>query len=800
MSESERGEAARRVEPTAPRQETPPGGTGPAEPGEALAGVVARLREELAGVRRAMRNRAVIEQAKGVLVARLGVSPDEAFDRLVQISQQANVKLAEVAAALVGVTAPMPGAGAGPIDAKLRRYLEGERQPAADPRAEALRAQHHLLASRIAAAREYPEIADAIAGSSVGWPSPDAVLIELRGPADEPRPVGRYGKDDTGTLAAASQRAHRDGAPVWAADTGVEGMRTVLAVPLTAGDTVVGALAVGWVTGARPDATERRYLSALAEPIGRRVDTLAAVEVPGDTDDPVRVVLDSIPTPAALMSPIRDDEGRVTDFRYDYPNEAAAATLNDPGGPDAADRTLLAVFPDTGSRLLLGEFAAVLADGAPRSLSDVPADTWVVARISAARLGDRLLVVWQPRSEADLMYDQLLQAERIGRLGSYWWRPDTGEARFTPELYRLLGRDPEQGAVPLTETEEYIHPDDRAAVRTALREALDGRGFTVEHRLADAPGRRLRVSGEPEFAPDGTVHSLRGTMQDVTAERAVESRLRRTQEALAAQRQRLEAESRAAETLRQALLPTDPELTATPGLTVHGLCRSPEDTGRVAGDWYDVFSLGPSHPHGFPPPTPGGKPAPSDGTGDAAPAARTYLVVGDVTGSGLTATIAAARLRNAIRAYAGLGMAPAEVLTALNRLVADFSVDQLATLVIARFTPGTRRLQWAAAGQAAPLRYAADGAAAVLTGPLGLPIGAAPDVEYGEATVDVSPGDRLLLYTDGLVARRDRTLADGLDVLLHAARHTTLPDLVDHVSTRLDSAPTDDLAVLMALC
>src|SRR3954454_8594240 len=90
----------------------PRAGAGPEpaapEPAEALAGVVARLRAELAGMRRAMRNRAVIEQAKGVLVERLGIAPEAAFDQLVRLSQQTNIKLAEVAAALVGATAPDP--------------------------------------------------------------------------------------------------------------------------------------------------------------------------------------------------------------------------------------------------------------------------------------------------------------------------------------------------------------------------------------------------------------------------------------------------------------------------------------------------------------------------------------------------------------------------------------------------------------------------------------------------------------------------------------------------------------------
>ncbi|GAA4217925.1 SpoIIE family protein phosphatase [Actinocatenispora rupis] len=770
----------------------------PAEPTEALASVVARLRDELSGMRRAMRNRAVIEQAKGVLVERLGVTPDDAFDQLVRLSQRTNIKLAEVAAALVGATAPAPDPEHGAfLDDELGQYLARARSgarrhpapPAREPAAEALQAQHQLLAARITTAREYPQIAETIAEASTGWPHPDAVLVLLRDPADALSPVGGYGTVDAAPLARAAGDAFARHDTVWLADTGDTALRSVLAVPLPAyrgpesrpEAEQVGVLAIGWAKPATLTDDAHRYLVALAEPIGRRVGRLSAADLAGAADDPVRTVLDSVPDPAALLTAVRDDEGRVVDFRYEYTNTAAAGELTGLAGPDATERTLLAVLPDTGSRLLLGEFAKVLADGTPCHLGDVTVDAAadgtehsLVAQVNAARVGESVLVVWRTRTDADLLYDQLLQAERIGRIGSFWWNLRTGEARWSPELYRLFGRTEAEGALPLSDGEAYVHDDDWYAVQEAIRGALlAGRAFTVEHRLADAPGRRLRVSGEPEFDADGAVWAIRGTVQDVTSERAVESQLRRAQEALAAQRQRLAAESRAAETMRDALLPTDPELTTTPGVAVAGLCRSPESTGRVAGDWYDVFATG---------------------TG-------TYLVVGDVTGSGLAATVAAARLRNAVRAYAVLGMAPGELLTALNRMVGELAGGQLATLVVARYSPDGHVLQWAAAGQAAPVRYAPDGRPAVLTGPLGLPVGAAPDIAYEETTVDLGAGDRVLLYTDGLVVRRDRTLASGLDVLLHAAEHIDLADptaLVDHVTDSLGSAPDDDLCVIVA--
>jgi AmiR/NasT family two-component response regulator len=67
---------------------------------EALRRECEALRVERDGLREAMRSRAVIEQAKGVLMARHGIDADAAFERLRSESQRRNVRLAVLAAAL----------------------------------------------------------------------------------------------------------------------------------------------------------------------------------------------------------------------------------------------------------------------------------------------------------------------------------------------------------------------------------------------------------------------------------------------------------------------------------------------------------------------------------------------------------------------------------------------------------------------------------------------------------------------------------------------------------------------------
>ena len=76
-------------------------GDGAPEPTEALATLVEKLRAELSGVRTAMRNRAVIEQAKGILMERHSIDEMVAFELLRRQSQEQNLKLRVLASQLV---------------------------------------------------------------------------------------------------------------------------------------------------------------------------------------------------------------------------------------------------------------------------------------------------------------------------------------------------------------------------------------------------------------------------------------------------------------------------------------------------------------------------------------------------------------------------------------------------------------------------------------------------------------------------------------------------------------------------
>jgi hypothetical protein len=80
------------------------------------------LRHEVAGLRAALLSRATIDQARGILVGRYRISPEQAFNVLVRWSQHRNIKLRIIAEALVGVS--QDGPDAPEVEPDLRRWLE----------------------------------------------------------------------------------------------------------------------------------------------------------------------------------------------------------------------------------------------------------------------------------------------------------------------------------------------------------------------------------------------------------------------------------------------------------------------------------------------------------------------------------------------------------------------------------------------------------------------------------------------------------------------------------------------------
>jgi serine phosphatase RsbU (regulator of sigma subunit) len=202
----------------------------------------------------------------------------------------------------------------------------------------------------------------------------------------------------------------------------------------------------------------------------------------------------------------------------------------------------------------------------------------------------------------------------------------------------------------------------------------------------------------------------------------------------------------------------------------------------VGGDWYDAFLQ------------PGGS---------------TMLVIGDVVGHDTAAAAAMGQLRGLLRGIATYSDAgPSEVLRGLDASMTTLQTRTLATAAIARFeqTPeeyarGLTRMRWANAGHLPPLVVNPDGTVAELATWTGdLLLGVDPDSRRQESVVTLDRGSTVLLYTDGLVERRDSDLDAGMirlrDAVMELA-HLPLEELLDELLERLvHGHPEDDVALV----
>ncbi len=236
---------------------------------------------------------------------------------------------------------------------------------------------------------------------------------------------------------------------------------------------------------------------------------------------------------------------------------------------------------------------------------------------------------------------------------------------------------------------------------------------------------------------------------------------------------RYESERTIAETLQQSVLPE--ALPEVAGVTFAARYLPGTAGVDVGGDWYDAFAL-------------------ADGT--------IGLVVGDVVGKGVRAAATMGQLRNYLRAFASEHDDPAEVVRLVSRMVEALAEAPFATLVYLVLDVPARTCRYVAAGHPPPLVVDPVRGARYLEGGRTLPLGVDSDFPIEAADAVLEPGATVVLYTDGLVERRDATLDEGLArVRETAAGIDAGPDtLVDHVLRDVfaDAERDDDVAMLAA--
>ncbi|MZD55499.1 SpoIIE family protein phosphatase, partial [Streptomyces sp. SID5606] len=252
-----------------------------------------------------------------------------------------------------------------------------------------------------------------------------------------------------------------------------------------------------------------------------------------------------------------------------------------------------------------------------------------------------------------------------------------------------------------------------------------GRPRTLKSRKAP-DGRSYTFTCTPVTEGDGS--GDRGVLvfaTDVTDHAEAAARLR------ASERRQRET----AVTLQRSLLPQ--ELEEPDDLRVAATYHPGGTEAAVGGDWYDVITLG------------GG---------------RTALVIGDVMGRGVRAAAVMGQLRTAVRAYARLDLPPHEVLQLLDGLATEIDANQIATCVYAIHDPNEGRLVYASAGHLPILVRDENGTVQRADEPTGPPLGTGGWV-HTSGSISLAPGSTAVLYTDGLVERRDEDLDEGIAAL-----------------------------------
>ena len=207
---------------------------------------------------------------------------------------------------------------------------------------------------------------------------------------------------------------------------------------------------------------------------------------------------------------------------------------------------------------------------------------------------------------------------------------------------------------------------------------------------------------------------------------------------LALENARLYEQERAiARTLQRSLLAGDLPQDSRFVVESHYHAAAPDL--EVGGDWFDAFMITPD---------------------------KLAVAVGDVVGRGIDAATTMGQLRSAIRALASARTGPAKVLSRLDRFVERVESARMATVAYAEIDLPTATMTYACAGHLPPLLHEPAGPARYLLGARSGPLGSrAGNRDRREETVRLSSGSRLLLYTDGLVERRDRPIDRGLDLM-----------------------------------
>jgi PAS domain-containing protein len=743
-----------------------------------LNALVTRQRQELDTLRSRAAARSVVDLARGMLMERLGCTPAEAQGQLARLAGESGISATELAGQITRAQPP----GLPPEPGMHRVSLAG---------------------AAVETAASGNTVAAALLGEALGSLGAVAVAIWLTEPDGGLALLGEagFGSHEASRwrrlhpdMASLPQQVARDGQDAWWPDGPPAGDTRPLpgrwrdgawaGLLLQDGRATLGALVICWPErlGEFP-ARLRRQLTGVAEVAAQALGLrLSQGDLPADHQAAgVLALLDGLLDGCLFARAGRDSAGRVTDFRIDH----VSGAFRDPAGRGAAELTgrhLLELYPEaaaTGG--LFDRCLAALERGEPQWLPGTavaaPAGPGTAAAgLRITRLFDGVVIAWRTAGNAERLAALLQHAQRLGRIGGWEENVRSGEVSWTEPTFALFGLPPGE-PLGVADLPAYVLAEDIPAVQGFREALLRGRmesaaAFRVV-RADDGSVRQIRAYAEPVIDPTGAVIAMRGVYQDLSADYHTRLAFAAARAQLADSEERAAEEHRLAIRLQEAITPRSAapdELVEAAGLDVAARYRPSAEGSLVSGDWYDTVLL---------------------------PSKKVLLVVGDIAGHGLDAVTGMVAVRNSLRGLAITGASPGTLLDWLNRAAAHFTDGVLGTAVCGLYDPADRTLCWARAGHLPPI-LVRDGRAEQLPLPEGLLLGADPDASYAEEVTRLQLGDTLLLFTDGLIERRDQPIDSALATLLAAASRPVgdIGGYADHVLGRAASNTGDDACLV----
>ncbi|MFJ8620032.1 SpoIIE family protein phosphatase [Streptomyces clavifer] len=781
----------------------PDASEGPVSAVGRLAATVQRLRAEVREAHAEADGRALIELAKGILIERLGCGPAQAARQLTELADQAGLSPLELAADIINEAARDHVARA--AEDFVRQTNGSSEDEEADHHGSSVAVRLRTAECAALAASDTQAVAESLLEHALAPLGATAVAVWAAGPDASLTLCGhagfavgeaerwRYVPPGVATVARQALTDLRTVRVPSLAEAGVPSIghrqnpqSGRVALPAGTGGRMHGVLEICWPQHLpdHPPAVVRQ-IEALAELCAHTLESLPVGGPHPNDREPAGVaelvhLSEGLYDPALVLTPHLDNEGTLVDFRIRHVN----SHFLDPAGRSrgAVDGALLLeAYPmAAGDSELFEKTARVYATGEPfrarhmtltALIDDVPLSS--VADLSITGYNGSVLLIWRIEDETARLASLLQHAQRLGRIGGFEENLVTGGITWNGPLFSLYGRSVTDTPVSLHDLADHAHPDDAVAIGRFLRAVLYHRKpASTAFRLVRPDGvtRHIRVIAEPVLGADDRLLAVRGAYQDISSQHWTEVALAATRDQLAHSEQESAERNRLTLQLQHAIMPPTQAPLDAPGLEVAVRYRPAETESEVGGDWYDAVVL---------------------------PSKQILLCVGDIAGHGIKAATGMVVLRNAMRGLAITGAGPGQLLSWLNIVAHHLTEQVTATAVCGLFDPETRILRWARAGHLPPVLVRGEEAFKL---PLlrGLLLGALAEAEYQEEEIQLEPSDTLLMYTDGLIERRDTSVEDSLSQLLTTAKAAapSLERRLDRLLTHSESDTDDDTCII----